>query len=528
MEGSMFCYQCQEAYGNKGCTTGGRCGVTSEPANLQDRLSAELKAVALTLEGRTNVTREFSRFIVRAMSATLTDTNYNPDRIYALIDEAKRALRTFDSEVQAPDPSILSVDDLEERSYRELLVYGLKGVCAFTFHALALGYEDNSIYNFIIKALSASARTDTPHERLALLIVECGRIASIAMALLDEANTDSFGSPAICHIPFSAGQNPAILMSGQDLKDLEELLIQTEHADVDVYTHGDMLSANTYPAFRRFPHLKGGYGDSWWTQTKDFASFNGPIVVNANCLAPVQDAYRGRIFTTGMVGFKGIPHITHRHIGMQKDFSPVIELARTLPPPTQTEPGPLIPGPMAGFGHHQVCSGSVINQIARYVESGSISRFIVIVGEDGRDERREYYTDLVKTLPPDTIILTAGGAKYRFNHLDLGKISGIPRIMDVGQINDAYSIIRIALELQNALGIRSLDKLPVSFVLSWYEQKTIAVFLALLTLGFKNIRLGPTFPAFFSPGVLEVLTRDYGVKPVTTPEADAAAMLEGN
>lgn len=526
MEGSMFCYQCQEAFGNKGCTSGGRCGETSETANLQDRLIAELKAVALTLEGRTNVTREFSRFIVRAMSATLTDTNFNPDRIYALIDEAKRALCTLDSEVQIPDPSILSVDDVEERSYRELLIYGLKGVCAFTFHALALGYEDNAIYNFIIKALSATAKTDTPHERLALLIVECGRIASIAMALLDEANTDTYGSPTICHIPFSAGTEPAILISGQDLKDLEELLIQTEHAGVDVYTHGDMLSANTYPGFRKFPHLKGGYGGSWWTQAQDFAAFNGPIVVNSNCIAPVQDAYRGRIFTTGMVGLKGIPHITHRHIGMQKDFSAVVELARTLPPPTPLEARSMVPGPMAGFGHNQVCS--VISQIARYVESGSIRRFIVIAGEDGRDERREYYTELAAALPPDTIILTAGGVKYRFNNLELGKISGIPRIMDVGQLNDAYSIIRIALELQNALGIRTLEKLPVSFVLSWYEQKTIAVFLALLTLGFKNIRLGPTFPAFFSPGIIEVLTRDYGVKPITTVEADVADMLAGN
>ena len=524
MEGSMFCYQCQEAFGNKGCTSSGRCGETSETANLQDRLIAELKAVALTLEGRTNVTREFSRFIVRAMSATLTDTNFNPDRIYALIDEAKRALRTLDSDIQAQDPSILSVEDPEERSYRELLVYGLKGVCAFAFHALALGYEDNAIYNFIIKALSATAKTDTPHERLALLIVECGRIAGIAMALLDEANTETYGSPTICHVSWKAGRNPGILMSGQDLKDLEELLIQTEHADVDVYTHGDMLPANTYPGFRKFPHLKGNYGGSWQTQAQDFASFNGPVIVNSNCIVPVQDAYRGRIFTTGMVGCKGTPHITHRHIGMQKDFSEVINLARTLPPPTPLDTDSVVL--TGGFGHHQVCS--VISQIARYIENGTIRRFIVIAGEDGRDERREYYTELAKELPPDTVILTAGSAKYRFLDLDLGKITGIPRIMDIGQINDAYSIIRIALELQNALGIRTLDKLPVSFVLSWYEQKTIAVFLALLTLGFKNIRLGPTFPAFFSPGILEVLTRDYGVKPVTTAKADAADMMAGN
>ena len=524
MEGSMFCYQCQEAFGNKGCTSGGRCGETSETANLQDRLIAELKAVALTLEGRTNVTREFSRFIVRAMSATLTDTNFNPDRIYALIDEAKRALRTLDSDIQPLNPSILSVEDPEERSYREMLVYGLKGVCAFAFHALALGYEDNAIYNFIIKALSATAKTDIPHERLALLIVECGRIASIAMALLDEANTETYGSPTICHVSWKAGANPGILMSGQDLKDLEELLIQTEHADVDVYTHGDMLPANTYPGFRKFPHLKGNYGGSWRTQAEDFASFNGPVIVNSNCITPVQDAYRGRIFTTGMVGCKGIPHITHRHIGMQKDFSEVIRLAKTLPAPEPLATDSIVL--TGGFGHHQVCS--VISQIARYIENGTIRRFIVIAGEDGRDERREYYTDLAKALPPDTVILTAGSVKYRFLDLDLGKITGIPRIMDIGQISDAYSIIRIALELQNAIGIRTLEKLPVSFILSWYEQKTVAVFLALLTLGFKNVRLGPTFPAFFSPGIIEVLTRDYGVKPITTAEADAADIMAGN
>jgi len=523
MEGSMFCNQCQEAFGNKGCTTSGRCGETSETANLQDRLIAELKAVALTLEGRTNVTREFSRFIVRAMSATLTDTNFNPDRIYSLIDEAKRALRTLDSDIHV-DPSLLSVEDPEERAYCDLLMCGLKGVCAFAFHALALGYEDNAIYNFIIKVLAATAKPDTPHERLALLIVECGRIASIAMALLDEANTETYGSPTICHVSWKAGQNPGILMSGQDLKDLEELLIQTEHADIDVYTHGDMLPANTYPGFRRFPHLKGNYGGSWWTQTKDFASFNGPVIVNSNCITPVQDAYRGRIFTTGMAGCKGTPHITHRHIGMQKDFSEVIRLAKTFPAPTPLDTDSVVL--TGGFGHHQVCS--VISQIAHYIENGTIRRFIVIAGEDGRDERREYYTELAKALPPDTVILTAGGVKYRFLDLDLGKITGIPRIMDIGQINDAYSIIRIALELQNALGIRTLDKLPVSFVLSWYEQKTIAVFLALLTLGFKNVRLGPTFPAFFSPGIIDVLTNDYGVKPVTTAEADAADMMAGN
>ena len=522
MEGSMFCYQCQEASGNKGCTVSGRCGETTETANLQDRLVAELKAVALTLEGRTNVTREFSRFIVRAMSATLTDTNFNPDRIYALIDEAKRALKTLDSDVQAPDPSILSVKDPEERSYREMLVYGVKGVCAFTFHALALGYEDNAIYNFIIKALSAAAKPETTHERLALLIVECGRIASIAMALLDEANTDTYGSPTMTQIPCEVGSRPGILMSGQDLKDLEELLIQTEHAGIDVYTHGELLSAHTYPALRKYPHLRGNYGGSWWTQPQDFASFNGPIVVNSNCITPVQDAYRGRIFTTGMVGCKGVPHITHRHIGMQKDFSAVIELARTLPPPAPLDDAVLT----AGFGHHQVCS--VISQIARYVESGSIRRFIVIAGSDGRDPKREYYTGLVKALPADTVILTAGCAKYRFNKLDLGKINGIPRILDAGQCGDAYSLVRIVLELQNALGIRTLEKLPVSFVFSWYEQRDLAVFLSLLTLGFKNIRLGPAFPAFFAPSVVEVLTRDYGVKPIDTPEADAEAMMAGN
>lgn len=521
MENKMFCYQCQETLNNKGCTSGGRCGKTAEVANLQDQLIAELKALALALEGRTNVTREYSRFICRAMTATLTNTNFNYDRIYFLIDETRRYLNILGATVQSPDQSVQAGSNAECIALRELLMYGLKGICAYAFHALSLGHEDNTVYDFIIKALVAAAKPETTEQRLTLLVMECGRIATLTMAMLDDAHTSTYGNPAIKQVSCEAGTNPAILMSGHDLKDLEELLIQTDGTGVDVYTHGELLPAHAYPAFRKFAHFKGNYGNSWYKQGEEFAAFNGPIIVNSNCLIPVRDEYRNRLFTTGMCGYPEITHIPHRHIGFQKDFSKVIELAKTLPAPTKLEEGSVF----CGFAHNQMIS--VLDQIIHYMKSGSIRRFVIIAGCDGRDESREYYTKLVQALPDDVIILTAGCMKYRFNKLNLGKVNGIPRVLDAGQCNDTYSLIRIALAMQDACGVHSPDKLPVSIVLGWYEQKAVAVLLSLLSLGFQNIRLGPTLPAFCPEKLTEVLIRDYGIKMISTPEEDAAAIMEG-
>lgn len=520
MEDLMFCDQCQETCGNKGCTATGRCGKTAEVSNLQDVLVINLMAVATALEKRVNITREYSRFICRAMTATLTNTNFNPDRIYVLIDEARRYLKMLDAAVPEEE-HLFTGDDADVISLRKTLLYGLKGICAYAFHAMALGYEESSIYSFVIKSLAAIARPETARERLSMLLLECGRTAMMSMALLDEANTETYGHPTITRFSCQVGTNPGILMSGHDLKDLEELLIQTENTGVDVYTHGEMLPAQGYPFFRKFAHFKGNYGGAWHQQTKDFAAFKGAIIVNSNCITPVMEEYADRIFTTGMAGYPGIPHILHRHIGFQKDFSPVIALAKKLPAPEPQQQDELI----CGFGHHQICS--VLPQILHYVRSGSIRRFVVIAGCDGRDASRDYYTKLVKALPDDTIILTAGCLKYRFAGLDLGKVNGIPRILDVGQCNDAYSLIRIALSLQESLGALSPNGIPLSIVLGWYEQKAVAVLLSLLTLGFKDIRLGPTLPAFCSPRLLNVLTSDYGLKFIGDPEQDAADIMNG-
>ncbi len=517
----MFCRQCQEAAGNKACVQGGCCGKDAETSNLMDELIVLLQAVALTLEAKPQVTREFSRFLCRALTATLTNTNFDPNRIYRLMDEAKRALRTLDSTVEIPPVGENVCKNEDAQSLRELLLCGLKGVSAYAFHAFALGKEDNAVYNFAIHALAALADPDFEQERLLELVGRCGEIALIAMAMLDEAHTSNFGDPERTEISCSVGTRPGILISGHDLKDLSELLAQSQDEGIDVYTHGEMLSAHCYPAFRRYTHLRGSYGASWRTQDRDFAAFNGVIIMTGNCLVPVRDSYRNRIFTTGMAGWPGVPHIPHRHIGACKNFGPAIDLAKTLPPPTKLESGHIV----AGFAHEQILALS--DRIVDAVKSGAIRRFIVMAGCDGRHKSRDYYTRTASLLPKDAVILTAGCAKYRCNKLNLGDIGGIPRVLDAGQCNDSYSLVRAALALQKAFGLNDVKELPISFDLAWYEQKAVAVLLALLFLGFRDIRLGPTLPAFLSSGAIDFLVREYGIKPIGTPEDDVAAMMDG-
>lgn len=521
METPMFCFQCQETKGNTGCTIGGRCGKQAETSNLMDELISHVKALALTLENRPNVTREFSRYICRALFATITNANFNDSRIQSLTDEAKRALFMLDSKQTVPAPRVLACADPDVRSLRELLIYGVKGICAYAMHANALGFEDNRVYNFIIKALAATAKDSIGVAELKKLVFDCGNVAAITMAVLDEANTETYGSPRITKVKTSVGKNPGILVTGHDLKDLEELLIQTDGKGIDIYTHGEMLPAHYYPKLKKYSHLIGNYGSSWWKQGEEFASFNGVILVTTNCIIPIRKEYKDRIFTTGMAGYPGVTHITHRHIGCQKDFSSVIEAAKKYPPPTQLEDIELV----GGFGHEQVCA--VADKIAAAVRSGDIARFIVMAGCDGRDATREYFTDVAKKLPANTVILTAGCAKYRYNKLGLGEINGIPRVLDAGQCNDSYSLVRIALRLCEEMKVKDVNDLPISFDLAWYEQKAVAVLLALLSLGFKNIRLGPTLPAFLSQNVAELLVREYGIKPTTTAEADVEAMMKG-
>ena len=522
MNHSMFCFQCQEAFENTGCNKFGKCGKSSEVSNLQDQLIAELKKLALALSDKYSVTREYSRFICRAISATLTNTNFNPDRIYSLIDECRRYQKTLDSSDAFPSPNPSIVSETKDVSLRETLMYTLKGICSYAFQALALGYEDNAIYDFVIKVLAICAKPEQSQERLAMLIMESGRISMIAMALLDEANTENFGNPEITKVTQNVGNKSGILMSGHDLKDLEELLIETKDAGVDVYTHGEMLAAHAYPELKKYPHFKGHYGNSWIEQEKDFENFRGAIIVNSNCLTPVSHAYRDRIFTTGMAGYQGIPHIPHRHIGFKKDFSAVIKLAQTLPPPLPLEKPWSV---SCGFANRQSCA--VVPQVVNLLKKGAIRRFVVIAGCDGRSSSREYYTSLASALPKDTVILTAGCMKYRLPQLNLGEINGLPRLLDAGQCNDVYSIIRFILRLQEAMGYFSSRQLPVSIVLGWYEQKALSILFAFLHLGFKNIRLGPSFPAFFSKSIMDALDNDYGVKKIDIPELDAKAIMEG-
>jgi hydroxylamine reductase len=538
---SMFCFQCEEATKGTGCTTKGICGKTESVAVLHDLLVHVLKGLAVVAEeaqrqGRVDET--VGPFISQALFATITNSNFDAARIEALIQSAlakRDALKaaigyrgdqdavTWTGPVSAyaakgAEVGVLSQPNEDLRSLRELLIYGVKGMAAYTDHAAILGLEKSEIYHFMIKALAATTR-ELSIDAMTTLVMECGEKGVTAMALLDEANTSAYGNPEITQVKLGVGKNPGILISGHDLKDLADLLEQTAGTGVDVYTHSEMLPAHAYPAFKQYPHFVGNYGNAWWQQDKEFAAFNGPILMTTNCITPVKAAYRDRIYTTGMTGWPGIQHIPDRPEGGAKDFSALIEQAKTCDPPTELEQGELT----TGFAHAQVMA--LAEQVIDAVKTGAIKRFVVMGGCDGRHKARDYYTEVAQALPQDAVILTAGCAKYRYNKLDLGEIGGIPRLLDAGQCNDSYSLAYIALKLQEVFGLDDINELPISYDIAWYEQKAIIVLLALLHLGVKHIRLGPTLPAFLSPNVAKVLIEQFDIKPIGDVQEDVAAMM---
>lgn len=516
----MFCFQCQETAGNTGCTRRGVCGKTEETASLLDELIGKVRGIALR-EFRNNrctpeaVDTTVGLFVIQSLFATITNVNFDNDHLRQYIDRAQKLAGSDTDDVAC---GVQSEKNEDIRSLRELLLYGLKGIAAYTDHAAMLGFEDPKIYAFILRALAESTHQVTV-EQLTSLVLECGSMAIEAMALLDRANTDTFGNPEITTVKIGVGIRPGILVSGHDLLDLKELLDQTANQGIDVYTHSEMLASHAYPVLKKYPHLYGNYGNAWHRQNVEFGPFNGPIVMTTNCITPIQEAYRDRIFTTGITGYSGVPHIADRAFGGTKDFSPVIELAKRCAPPTPIEEGEIV----IGFAHNQVMA--LADKVIEAIKSGAIRRFIVMAGCDGRQKAREYYTLTAQGLPEDIVILTAGCAKYRYNKLGLGDIGGIPRVLDAGQCNDSYSLAVIALKLKDAFGLEDVNDLPISFDIAWYEQKAVAVLLALLSLGFKNIRLGPTLPAFLSKNVTDLLVKTFGIKPTTTPEEDIREML---
>jgi len=553
----MFCYQCQETAKNKGCTIKGVCGKDEDLAELQDLLIYIMKGISIygeKLAELGTVDKEAGLFLCQGLFATITNANWSNEWFFESIrqalkmrDKVKERFLTaykekhgkdFDGELhdaatwfsddeeefkaKAKEVGVLSTKDEDVRSLRELLVYGTKGIAAYADHAAILGYEKDDIYAFVMKAL-ASTTKDLPIDDMIAMVMKAGETAVNTMALLDEANTSTYGHPEITEVNLGVRNNPAILISGHDLKDMEELLEQTKGTGVDVYTHGEMLPANYYPAFKKYDHFVGNYGSSWWHQNKEFEAFNGPIILTTNCLVPLKkdNTYLDRLYTTGIVRYPGATHIPDRPKGGTKDFSQVIEQAKKCAPPTELEKGSIV----GGFAHNQVLA--LADKVIEAVKSGAIKRFIVMAGCDGRHKSREYYTEVAKALPKEAVILTAGCAKYRYNKLDLGDIGGIPRILDAGQCNDCYSLAVIALKLKEAFGLEDINDLPLSFDVAWYEQKAVAVLLALLYLGVKGIRLGPTLPAFVSQNVLKVLVDNFDIKPISTVEEDVAAMMAG-
>ncbi len=543
----MFCYQCQETIKNTGCTKAGACGKKEQTANLQDLLIYVLKGIAVYAQkAKEKGIKDSSAglFTARALFATITNTNFDDNRIIALIREGltirsdlkeKSGVSTNESfhdaalwyaddlagfYDKAKEVGVLSTENEDVRSLRELLIYGLKGLAAYTDHAAVLGFQNEEIYEFIMEALVSTTR-DLSVDEMVALVLKAGETAVAAMALLDEANTKTFGNPEITKVNLGVRNNPGILISGHDLKDMEELLKQTQGTGVDVYTHSEMLPANYYPAFKKYEHFVGNYGNAWWQQNEEFASFNGPILMTTNCITPVQDAYKNRICTTGMAGYPGVKHIPDGDNGKQKNFSGIIALAKTCQPPREIEKGEIV----GGFAHNQVLA--LADKIVEAIKSGAIKRFVVMAGCDGRHPTRNYFTEVAKNLPKDTIILTAGCAKYRYNKLDLGNIGGIPRVLDAGQCNDCYSLAVIALKLKEVFKLDDINELPISFDIAWYEQKAVAVLLALLHLGVKGIRLGPTLPAFLSRNVAKVLVEKFDIKPIGEVKDDIEAMAAG-
>ena len=539
MEPKMFCFQCQETAGNKGCMFGGVCGKKPETANLQDLLIYVTKGLSeittrLRSEGK-EIPAAIDRLITTNLFMTITNANFDDDRFIdrinetlssrdelfeqlhddtGLSDAASWQCRTAEERtLKADKVGVLDTGNEDLRSLRELTLYGLKGMAAYNKHANVLGYADTAIDAFLQKALAKTLDDSLSTDDLTSLVLETGSFGVKVMALLDTANTSTYGNPEITKVELGVRNNPAILISGHDLRDLEMLLEQTANTGVDVYTHSEMLPAHYYPAFKKYPHFAGNYGNAWWKQKEEFEAFNGPILLTTNCLVPPKESYKDRIYTTGSVGFSGCKHIDGE-IGETKDFSAIIEHAKKCPPPTQLESGELV----GGFAHHQVLA--LADKVVDAVKSGAIKKFVVMAGCDGRSPARNYYTDFAKALPRDTVILTAGCAKYKYNKLPLGDIGGIPRVLDAGQCNDSYSLALIALKLKEVFGLNDINQLPIVYNIAWYEQKAVIVLLALLSLGVKNIHLGPTLPAFLSPNVAKVLIENFGIAGITDVDTD--------
>ena len=541
---SMFCYQCQEASKGVGCTIRGVCGKPDDVANLQDLLIFVLKGISrfdLIAREKGLSPKRTDRFIVESLFTTITNANFDKaafvKRIQdalALREEIKAALVANGVEIpadlhesatwtasteaefdaKAPSIGVLSTENEDVRSLRELIIYGLKGMAAYAEHAMNLGYEDLTIAAFAEEALVATTNDALTADELVALVLKTGEYGVNVMALLDKANTSTYGNPEITKVNIGVGKNPGILISGHDLRDMEELLKQTEGTGVDVYTHSEMLPANYYPKFKQYKHFVGNYGNAWWKQNEEFESFNGPILMTTNCIVPPKDSYKHKLFTTGAAGFPGCPHIPDRPEGGAKDFSAVIEMAKTCAAPTEIETGEIV----GGFAHAQVFA--LADKVVDAVKSGAIKKFFVMAGCDGRMKDRDYYTEFAKALPEDTVILTAGCAKYRYNKLPLGDIGGIPRVLDAGQCNDSYSLAVIALKLKEVFELNDVNDLPIAYNIAWYEQKAVIVLLALLYLGVKNIHLGPTLPAFLSPNVANVLVNTFGIAGIGSVEDD--------
>lgn len=536
----MFCYQCQETAGNKGCTVSGMCGKVSEVANMQDLLiyvTKGLSAVTTKLrKKKIAVDDDVNHRVTFNLFTTITNANFDKasikNRIKDTLLEKERLLNKLgdddreelpeaalwngdenEFEKKAKEVGIVKTEDENVRSLRSLITYGIKGIGAYSKHANALLKDNPEIDAFIQKALAATMNDDMSVDSLVSLALEVGKNGVAVMQLLDKANTDAYGNPEITKVNIGVRKNPAILVSGHDLRDLEMLLEQTKGTGVDVYTHSEMLPACSYPAFKKYPNFVGNYGNAWWQQKEEFEKFNGPILMTTNCIVPPKESYKDRLYTTGATGYPGCKHITGGY-GEKKDFSQIIEHAKKCPPPTEIEQGEIY----GGFAHAQVVA--LADKVVDAVKSGAIKKFVVMAGCDGRAKSREYYTEFAKALPKDTVILTAGCAKYRYNKLDLGMIGDIPRVLDAGQCNDSYSLVVIAMKLKEAFGLDDINELPIIYNIAWYEQKAVLVLLALLSLGIKNIHLGPTLPAFLSPEVVDVLVDKFDIAGITTVKND--------
>lgn len=545
MENKMFCFQCQETAGCTGCTKFGVCGKSPDLARMQDLLLYVTKGLSeittkLREEGQ-SIPFEINNYITLNLFTTITNANFDNDIFYARVletlkikDELLSKLKNKDELSTAAIWSAKTKEELDEKSYtvgvlttenedirslRELITYGLKGMSAYLKHANELGYDSEEVNAFMQKALASTLNNSLSTEELIALTLETGKVGVDGMALLDKANTESYGNPEITKVNIGVGKRPGILVSGHDLKDLEELLIQTEGMGIDIYTHSEMLPAHYYPKLKKYSHLVGNYGNAWWKQKEEFESFNGPILMTTNCIVPPKDSYKDRLFTTGASGFVGCTHIEKDENG-HKDFSEIIKMAKNCEAPLEIEKGEIL----GGFAHAQVLA--LADKIVEEVKNGSIKKFVVMAGCDGRAKSRNYYTDFAKALPKDTVILTAGCAKYKYNKLKLGDINGIPRVLDAGQCNDSYSLALIALKLKEVFELEDINELPLAFNIAWYEQKAVIVLLSLLYLGVKNIHLGPTLPAFLSPNVLKVLVDNFKIAGITDVENDLEILLK--